>query len=229
MSHQISTETARVLLSAFLVHIRADSHDAFKQMIWATLSLFVEAGPVLEQQQLDYVVNLELFYAIPSAGGERLRASLEDLFYFAREHLQEYKNAAFPVLDVNQVVVPVGRQQDGIPSISDQMPSSNPRIMQVLAAAGRDLDNANYNLGILFNPLRSLVLRPAVHVANFALPPLAYHIPLADNIMSTVLQISADACKTVYHATHAEQDNDVVHERDEDFPQEQQQHATKQS
>ena len=84
--------------------------------------------------------------------------------------------------------------------------SSPAQIEFVLAAAERDLDNADFHFGFIFNPLRGIVLKPALGVANVVLPTVAKNVPFVDGVSSAVLDAAANVGRHVYHMTHKEQD-----------------------
>ena len=113
---------------------------------------------------------------------------------------------------------------------SESTTTSNPRVEQVLAAAERDLDNADFKLGFFLNPLRALVVKPGLQLANLLLPTVAHHVPLVDDLTANGLQLVSNACKGVYHATHQEQDDaryQIHHATEKEFERNQNLEAEK--
>jgi hypothetical protein len=78
------------------------------------------------------------------------------------------------------------------------------RIETALVEAQRDLENADFHLGLLFHPLRDIVMKPALGIATHVLPPVAV-IPFADELTAFWLNIPFSLARRAYHATHSEQ------------------------
>lgn len=75
----------------------------------------------------------------------------------------------------------------------------------VLVEAQRDLDNAEFHLPFIFNPLRKLVIGPALGIANFILPPVAKAIPVVDEVTAVSLSVPFDLTRALYMSLHSEQ------------------------
>jgi len=75
----------------------------------------------------------------------------------------------------------------------------------VLMEAQRDLDNAEFRMGFIFNPLRHLVLEPALGLATHILPPVAKAIPFVDVVAAAGLSIPFGLSRSLYMKLHSEQ------------------------
>jgi hypothetical protein len=78
------------------------------------------------------------------------------------------------------------------------------RIETALVEAQRDLDNADFHFGFVFNPLRDIVMKPVLGIAAHVLPPVAV-IPFADELTAFWLSIPFSLARRAYHGTHSEQ------------------------
>lgn len=79
------------------------------------------------------------------------------------------------------------------------------QVETVLAEAQRDLDNAEFKLGFICNPLRHFVLGPALDLAAHILPPVAEAIPIVDDVATSVLKIPLNLSRSLYMSLHSEQ------------------------
>ena len=71
-------------------------------------------------------------------------------------------------------------------------------VRKVLEGAQTDLDNAQFLFGFIANPIRDVILKPALGVATHVVPAVAEHIPFADPVVAFGLSTSFGVAKFTY-------------------------------